>query len=286
MITGLIRSVQNYGLQNTLASYQQKFLPRPLVTASTYIEKFAGKSCLELGGPSSIFSANGLIPIYPALQSLDGCNFSNETTWEGKIQEGQTYNYRGENSIGKQYVSEGCSLKNMENEQYDGVLSSHMIEHTANPIATLYECKRVLKNNGWFLIVIPHKEGTFDHRRPVTQLSHLIEDYEKSMDESDLTHLDEILSLHDLSRDPLAGDLEQFKERSKKNFENRCLHHHVFNAQLASELLSYVGFKVQHMDLVRPCHIIVLCQKNESRETTSFDLSEIVKRSPFSSDMI
>lgn len=51
-------------------------------------------------------------------------------------------------------------------------------------------------------MVLPFKEKTFDHKRPVTSIEHILEDYNLNIDERDNTHFDEILNLHDLSRDP------------------------------------------------------------------------------------
>ncbi len=80
-----------------------------------------------------------------------------------------------------------------------------MLEHAANPLRVLYEWKRILKNSGTILIVLPHKAATFDHRRPSTSFEHIKADFDSNVDESDLTHLDEILALHDLKLDPWAG---------------------------------------------------------------------------------
>jgi hypothetical protein len=79
----------------------------------------------------------------------------------------------------------------------------------------------VLRNEGLFVLVVPHEDGTLDHRRPVTRLSRLIEDFERQTAESDLTYVREILRLHDTARDPGAVDFESFKERTARNVENR-----------------------------------------------------------------
>jgi len=51
------------------------------------------------------------------------------------------------------------------------------------------------------LLILPDKRFTFDHKRAVTTFNDLIDDFVRDIDETDLTHLDEILSLHDLSMD-------------------------------------------------------------------------------------
>ena len=79
-----------------------------------------------------------------------------------------------------------------------------MVEHTANPIKAIKEWMRVLKNKGSLIIVFPDKDRTFDNKRPVTSLNHLIDDYVANTEEDDLTHLPEILNLHNFYKDPLA----------------------------------------------------------------------------------
>jgi hypothetical protein len=62
------------------------------------------------------------------------------------------------------------------------VLSSHCLEHVANPILALREWLRVMTPDGTLVLVLPHKEGTFDHQRPTTTLGHMIDDYEREDD--------------------------------------------------------------------------------------------------------
>jgi hypothetical protein len=98
------------------------------------------------------------------------------------------------------------------------------------------------------ILVVPSRDVAFDHRRPLTTLNHLIEDARVGVDESDLTHLPEILQLHDLKLDPGIGSRAEFEARSRNNRQNRCLHHHVFDMVLLKDLVEYVGF-----DLVKAC---------------------------------
>ncbi len=63
--------------------------------------------------------------------------------------------------------------------------------------------------------------------------------YEKNVGEDDLSTLPEILLNHDLSMDLPAGDLGSFTKRSLDNFNNRCLHHYVYNDELLMEICNY-----------------------------------------------
>jgi SAM-dependent methyltransferase len=144
--------------------------------------------------------------------------------------------------------------------QYDYVLASHCLAHAANALATLREWQRVVKPGGWIFVIVPWKHATFDHRRPYTTLQHMREDRGRGVDEHDLTHLDEILALHDIARDPPARDVGYMRERSLKNFENRCLHHHVFSQRLLFEIAAELGFRVLDIDLVRRMDMVCVYQ--------------------------
>ena len=218
-----------------------------------------GKYGLEIGGPSNFFRE--ILPIYSIIRGLDGCNYGKITIWEGNIKEGQTYEYHPNKKKGYQFICDAVDLKFIPSLSYDFILASHVIEHIANPIKALLEWLRILKENGILLLVVPHRDGTFDHNRPITTLKHLLDDFEKNIKEDDLTHLPEILELHDLTLDPQAGDFDAFKKRSLDNFNNRCLHHHIFDTKLVVEIFDYLGLQVLSVDVVLPYHIIVMGKK-------------------------
>jgi hypothetical protein len=62
--------------------------------------------------------------------------------------------------------------------------------------------------------------------------------------------------------DPPAGTPEQFRARSLKNFENRCLHHHVFDAALIREVFRYSALEPLYEGAAEE-HIIILGEKGE-----------------------
>ncbi|QDU94629.1 methyltransferase domain-containing protein [Lignipirellula cremea] len=215
-----------------------------------------GKAGLEIGGPSALFSKRSYLPIYPVAGTMDNVNFAGQTVWEGEIAQGRTFLFDPQKQPGVQFLCEATELTPASGT-YDFLLSSHTLEHVANPIKALREWLRVLKADGAMTIVLPHKERTFDHRRQVTTLQHLIEDAEADRGENDLSHLPEILALHDLARDPLAGNFEAFQKRSQQNPQLRCLHHHVFDTQAAVQLLDYVNLQIQQVETVPPHDIVV-----------------------------
>lgn len=252
--------------------YRQQQLPErwaPLGTATGY---FAEKVGVEIGGPTGIFREGSLIPAYGFAQRVDNCNFSGDTAWVRDQKAGDTFSFDPRKAPGQQFFCEASVLSPLADASYDFLLSSHCIEHLANPIGALVEWQRVLKPNGVLLLVVPHKDCTFDHRRPVTTLSHLVADFERNMPETDLTHLDEVLELHDLSKDAGSADFATFRARCEANLEHRCIHHHVFNTQLAADAVDHAGFQLLNVQLLRPCHIVVLAQKvtAETRNNVPF----------------
>lgn len=212
-----------------------------------YREYLQGMRCLEIGGPSDILGFGGPLAIYSCLGETDNCNFAEQTIWSSEaIRYARTF------------VVEGSALQ-IEAGAYDCVIASHCLEHMANPIKALLEWKRVLRAGGVLLLILPHRDYPFDWRRPVTTIVHMKEDFERGTPESNLTHLEEILALHDLSRDPGAGTAEQFRERSLKNAQFRALHHHVFLPETAVELLREAGFSVIRQD-VQGYNIVALAK--------------------------
>ncbi len=97
--------------------------------------------------------------------------------------------YAGEPS-GAEYFGDACQLP-VRDASLDYVASSHLIEHTANPIAAFTEWCRVLKDKGIIYMVVPHRKLTFDHTRPLTTVEHMVEDFHRNIGQVDGTHIDD-----------------------------------------------------------------------------------------------
>jgi ubiquinone/menaquinone biosynthesis C-methylase UbiE len=197
--------------------------------------------------------------------------------FQGEIgDEGRTFRF-AKNRVGSQFICEATDLSRIANEKHDFVISSHTIEHISNPLKALLEWKRVLKRKGILLLACPNKEYTFDHDRAITRIGHLFEDYEKNIDEGDLTHIPEALQFTDFSMYPGVRNLQDFVVRSRDNIKNRALHHNVFDTRLVVQMVSAAGFKVLFVGTHR-FHIIVLCQKSNG----SFCIQERLQMSDIS----
>jgi SAM-dependent methyltransferase len=220
-----------------------------------YLPYVANKRGLEIGGPSEVFRRRQPLELYRNVGGLDNCDFSQSTVW---AEQQDIYTFDPEKNPGKSIFCNGSELVSVENSTYDFVLSSHNLEHFANPVKALKEWKRVIRPSGALILALPNYKQTFDHRREPTSVDHMLEDFDRNVGEDDLTHLQEILEKHDLDMDAGGCTSEQFRQRSLNNFSNRCLHHHVFDKKNSRELLQRTGFKVQCIYLALPCHICIV----------------------------
>jgi SAM-dependent methyltransferase len=271
-------------LRSTIPSVVLNAVRRPLGRSifdfSAYGKRLRGKTALEIGGPTPYFDDHGILPVYALLATVDNCQFSPHTIWTGDV--AKNFQYHRHRPAGNQFICDATQLNIPK--QYECLLSSHCLEHIANPIRALLEWKRILADDGFLLMLLPHKEATFDWRRSVTPLQHLIEDFENCTTEDDTTHFDEILKLHDLSKTP-EYTARTFRERCVANSTHRAMHQHVFITESALALLDYAGFAILEVDAVRPAHIVILAQKaaGENRGMFAPDASWR-KRSVFTSD--
>jgi hypothetical protein len=195
------------------------------------------KKGIEIGGPSS---TGGLL--YKLCEHMDNVIFSKNTVWSQHTDEYVYY----QGKTGKVIINDAVNITNISDESYDFCFASHCLEHIANPIKAVKEWLRIVKQNGYVVLILPEKTQCFDHKRKYSLISTLVSQYEKNVGEDDLSTLPEILANHDLSMDLPAGNLQQFTQRSLDNYNNRCLHHYVYNPDLLKEITQYVGAEFVH----------------------------------------
>ena len=202
---------------------------------------FMDKRGVEIGGPSNFFKRN--YPLYQIISELNIVNFSADTLWQKNK---KVYYFR--NKSAEIIVQDAVDLNQINSQKYDFLISSNCLEHIANPIRALKEWIRVVKKDSPVVLVLPKKDNNFDHRRSVSDFDHIVEDFNNNTSEDDLSHLEEILSKHDFSRDKGVENLEYFIERSRDNLNNRALHHHVYDLKLLNQIIEFLGKKVIYED--------------------------------------
>jgi SAM-dependent methyltransferase len=219
-----------------------------------YGPQHAGKQGLEIGGPSDTLR---WMNIYDAAASLDNVNFAAKTIFTDNVfADSSEFKDTSGNVRGRQYIREAADLK-FGAASYDFVISSHALEHSANPLACLVEWARVLKPNGTLLMLLPWGPGTFDRNRKVVTMAHLIADFEAKVGEDDLTHVDEIVRDHDFGTGLGPKTKEEFEARSRANPINRGMHQHVFDLGTLVQMATWAGFAVIDSELFQDINMLI-----------------------------
>jgi hypothetical protein len=229
---------------NSGVQIARSILGRSVKSQKQFRASVQNKTGLQIGGPSQAFRDDGILSLYRYLEAwVIACILSKRFGKAGRPRARCfpiTFKRpTGLISFGKRRIYMGSPAITMSSSWHLTVWNTLRIQ---------YELSRngpgLSGLGGSLMMLLPNCRHTFDHRRPPTSMQHMLADYTLGRDEKDLTHLDEILSLHALSHDSAAGSKEQFRQRSLRNFENLCLHHHVFDEQISRQLLegwSYGG---------------------------------------------
>ena len=147
----------------------------------------------------------------------------------------KTYRELSEYELVEVYiVDDGEVLTTVLDNSVDFVIANHMIEHCQNPIFTLENWLRVLKDGGILYIAVPDKRYTFDRDRPVTLLDHLVRDYTEGPGWSMDSHYEEWVRLVEkASEENIVGRTKALTEL------NHSIHFHVWTQVEFFEFLMY-----------------------------------------------
>jgi hypothetical protein len=114
-------------------------------------------------------------------------------------------------------MCDGSALVDIDDSAYDFLLSSHNLEHFANPVKGLErmaEGAETDRSSSSLASVL------LRHIRPpetAATVEHMLNDFDRGIQEDDLTHLPDILEKHDLTMDVAAGSKQDFiSDPSKK----------------------------------------------------------------------
>jgi SAM-dependent methyltransferase len=88
-------------------------------------------------------------------------------------------------------VDDGEKLLTIAEESQDFIVANHFLEHCENPIRTIETHLGKLRPGGILFYAVPDKRFTFDFRRPVTPLEHMVADYEQGPERSRAEHYEQ-----------------------------------------------------------------------------------------------
>ena len=185
------------------------------------------KEALEIGGPSILFNF-----LYPLLKSLDILNHPDAASVHsncGTVNQ-NTVRYEGDATISEHLLK--------IDKKYNLIITSHTLEHIANPIKAVELWVKLLKPNGLIIQVLPNKNECWDRGREFVKLDHLIDDYNNDIGEDDMTHIHEASCI-------MENRPDYYKEVGDEN-KYRIIHHHCFDIQSLTGAHEYKNmFKTQ-----------------------------------------
>lgn len=188
------------------------------------------KKVLEVGGPSELLHS-----LYAKMESISLLNHS-------ESKEAHSYYMNPINTID---VYDGDAAENGIFEKYnlfekfEVIITSHTLEHIANPIKALEIWKKCLVPEGKIITIVPNKEECWDRVREDTSNEHLLQDYLNDTLEDDMTHV------HESSCMPRPNYYEEVGESNSK----RIIHHHIFS-------IENLKFVHEHLDFItEECYV-------------------------------
>lgn len=131
------------------------------------------------------------------------------------------------------FVTNAETLDTVPDGSQDFLIANHVLEHCEDAIGTLKNWFRVLRNGGILFATVPDARYTFDYRRGITPLSHLIADHEEGPEKGNRETYWEWHQLVSGAEDPKAATA-----RSLAKKEN--IHFHAWTQAEFFELFGYL----------------------------------------------
>ena len=134
------------------------------------------------------------------------------------------------------FICDGEFLASVHDRSQDFVIANHFLEHCENPILSVENILRVLREDGIAYIALPDKRFTFDEDRPVTSLDHVKKDYEEGPVWSKKEHFEEWTRL--VAKIHNEDKAQQHSADLMKT--NYSIHYHVWTQKEILELMLYL----------------------------------------------
>jgi SAM-dependent methyltransferase len=109
-------------------------------------------------------------------------------------------------------IDNGELLDTIPEASQDFIVANHFLEHCEDPIRTIETHLGKLKPGGVLFYAVPDKRYTFDSRRPLTPLDHMVADHEHGAERSRRGHYEEWARLVVDGEAPAGSEGEAFDE--------------------------------------------------------------------------
>ena len=164
-------------------------------------------------------------------------------------------------------IDDGETLGSVEDGSVDFVIANHLIEHCQDPIGTLKAFARVLTPDGVLYMAVPDARETFDRRRPLTSLEHIVRDHVEGPGWSRSGHFEEWVGL--VGQVPADQVVEQARQLDESDYS---IHFHVWTLDSFLELLVHcrstlsIPFAIESVER-NGLEFVVILHREAERDT-------------------
>ena len=107
-------------------------------------------------------------------------------------------------------VCDGETLPLIPDASVDFVIANHFYEHCQDPLTTLRNHLRVLRDGGVLYLALPDRRHTFDRDREVTPLAHVVRDFSDGPDWSRRLHFEDwARNVHHMPEEAVGNEVER-----------------------------------------------------------------------------
>lgn len=151
----------------------------------------------------------------------------------------------------------------IDDRSVDFIVANHVLEHVENPLRAFQTIHRVLNLGGIAFIALPDKRFSFDRKRSITPIDHLIADYERGPAWSREAHYEDWVSnAFGLQGDKRREMVAMFMARQLN------IHFHVWDYAAMGEMFRYVaarfGFLIAHSQMNGTSEAIWILKRSAS----------------------
>lgn len=152
-------------------------------------------------------------------------------------------------------VDDAGRLSTFADHSVDFVIANHVLEHLEDPIGALTNMVRIIRPGGVLLLTIPDPRYSFDRRRSVTTVEHVLQDHADGPEGSRSTHYEEWARLIEGLPEPaIAERVAEFARTDARH------HFHVWRLRDFLELLLAIELPAElvHAQAYPPEFAVVL----------------------------
>lgn len=172
--------------------------------------------------------------------------------------------YRSDERVGDirqvQIVWKGNTYPFIDDNAFDFVINSHVLEHVCNPGRMIEEWLRIIGSGGILYMVVPDKDHTFDRPRALTPLAHLMENFNSRMATIPIENYEDYIRNREGGK--TGAGVDAFIQEAHR--KQTSIHVHTFTAKSLRAFLELlqplIGFDVVHFE-PQGMHIHVALRK-------------------------